>query len=252
MDVESTAERITLELRAAGDPSRAEQERRYLKSTLEHYGASVPAIRKVVKSAFADEGALRHDDLVGLVEALWARPVHECRMGAVELLDLGSDLLEPGDMALVERLIRESKTWALVDGLAVSVAGPLVQRNPELGAVLDRWAADGDLWVRRSALLGLLLPLRRGEGDFERLSRYADAMLDEREFFIRKAIGWVLRETARKQPERVYEWLSPRAGRASGVTLREAVKYLPAEQRTAIVAASRTGKAKRSSTRAQP
>jgi 3-methyladenine DNA glycosylase AlkD len=118
--------------------------------------------------------------------------------------------------------------------------------------VLDRWAADGDLWVRRSALLGLLLPLRRGEGDFERLSRYADAMLDEREFFIRKAIGWVLRETARKQPERVYEWLSPRAGRASGVTLREAVKYLPAEQRTAILAASRTGKAKRSSTRAQP
>jgi 3-methyladenine DNA glycosylase AlkD len=243
MDVEATADWIALELRDAGDPSRAEQERRYLKSTLEHYGASVPAIRKVAKSAFAREGTLRHDDLVGLVEALWARPVHECRMAAVELLDLGSDLLEPGDMTLVERLIRESKTWALVDGLAASVAGPLTERNPDFGAVLDRWAADDDFWIRRSALLALLYPLRRGEGDFERFSRYADAMLGEREFFIRKAIGWVLRETARKQPERVYEWLSPRADRASGVTLREAVKYLSEEQRTAILAASRAGKA---------
>jgi 3-methyladenine DNA glycosylase AlkD len=130
----------------------------------------------------------------------------------------------------------------LVDGLAASVAGPLVEGHPELGATLDRWASDEDFWVRRSALLALLLPLRRGEGDFERLSRYADAMLEEQQFFIRKAIGWVLREAARKQPERVFEWLVPRAGRASGVTVREAVKYLSDEQRTAILSANRGGR----------
>jgi 3-methyladenine DNA glycosylase AlkD len=62
-------------------------------------------------------------------------------------------------------------------------------------------------------------------------------MLDEREFFIRKAIGWVLRETARKQPDLVYAWLEPRAGRASGVTVREAVKCLADEQRETILAA---------------
>jgi 3-methyladenine DNA glycosylase AlkD len=233
---------IEAELRSAGDPARAEHEKRYLKSELDHFGASVPTIRRIAKGALAVQPMLDREKLVRLVAALWARPVHECRMAAVELLDLRSELLRPDDMALVERLIRESKTWALVDGLAASVAGPLVERHPELRATLDRWASDEDFWIRRSALLALLLPLRRGDGDFERLSRYADAMLEEREFFIRKAIGWMLRETARKQPDRVYAWLAPRAGRASGVTLREAVKHISDEQQSAILSAHRGGR----------
>jgi 3-methyladenine DNA glycosylase AlkD len=158
-------------------------------------------------------------------------------MAAVELLDLGVELLRPEDLRLVERLLRDSRTWALVDGLAASVAGPLVERNPELGAILDRWAVDDDVWLRRSSLLALLLPLRRGAGEFDRFSRYADVMLDEREFFIRKAIGGVLRETGRKRPDLVYAWLEPRASRASGITVREAVKYLSPEQRGAILSA---------------
>jgi len=63
-------------------------------------------------------------------------------------------------------------------------------------------------------------------------------MLEEKEFFIRKAIGWVLRETSKRRPEDVYRWLLPRANRASGVTLREAVKYLEATQRDAILHAA--------------
>ena len=86
-------------------------------------------------------------------------------------------------------------------------------------------------------MLALLVPLRRGEpANFERFARYADAMLEEREFFIRKAIGWVLRETGKRQPELVADWLAPRVGRASGVTMREAVKWLPAVQREALMA----------------
>ena len=158
-------------------------------------------------------------------------------MIAVELLELFVDRLEPDDIEFLERLLRESRTWALVDGLAASVVGPLVERYGEMGTVLDRWAADGDFWLRRSALLALLVPLRRGEGDFDRFSRYADAMLDDDEFFIRKAIGWVLRDTARKRPDLVFTWLLPRASRASGVTIREAIKPLTERQRDAILAA---------------
>jgi 3-methyladenine DNA glycosylase AlkD len=64
-------------------------------------------------------------------------------------------------------------------------------------------------------------------------------MLEEREFFIRKAIGWVLREASKRRPDLVYAWIAPRAGRASGVTIREAVKYLPSAQRDEILAAYR-------------
>jgi 3-methyladenine DNA glycosylase AlkD len=116
-----------------------------------------------------------------------------------------------------------------------------VERFPELGGVLDRWVQDDDFWLRRSALLALLVPLRRGDGDFERFARYAEATLDEREFFVRKAIGWVLRETGKKRPDLVYEWLLPRATRASGVTVREAVKYLPDHEREEILRRYRSG-----------
>jgi 3-methyladenine DNA glycosylase AlkD len=85
-------------------------------------------------------------------------------------------------------------------------------------------------------MLALLVPLRNGVGDFDRFGRYADAMLDEREFFIRKAIGWVLREASKRRPELVYGWMLPRAAGASGVTIREAVKYLAPEQRAAVLA----------------
>jgi len=117
------------------------------------------------------------------------------------------------------------------------VTAPLVERAAALAGELDRWAGDGEFWVRRAALLALLPPLRASGGDFARFARYTDAMLDEREFFVRKAIGWVLRETAKRRPGLVYKWLAPRAARASGVTLREAVRYLDAGQRQALLAA---------------
>ena len=182
-----------------GRPGPGRSGERYLKSELHHYGASVPAVRRIVKGALASGPAMSHDDLVAVVVALWRRPVHECRMAAVELLDLCSDRLVAADIDLVDRMIRQSRTWARVDGLAATVTGGS-SSDPVLSTTLDRWAADDDFWVSRSSLLALLLPLRRGEGDFERFSRYADAMLAEREFFIRKAIGWVLARPPRSSP----------------------------------------------------
>ena len=234
MDIEAVAAEIDAGLRRLGTAERAEKEKAYLRSDLRHYGTTMPAMRQVVKDV-SRRHALGHDDVIALVEVLWSVPVHERRAASAELLEQLVDQLEPHDIELLERLLRESRTWALVDGLAASVVGPLVERHPELTAVLDRWAVDDDFWIRRSALLALLGPLRKGEGDFARFGRYADAMLDEKEFFIRKAIGWVLRDTAKRRPDMVYEWLLPRARRASGVTVREAVKRLGDQQRASIL-----------------
>ncbi len=104
---------------------------------------------------------------------------------------------------------------------------------------IDAWASDGDFWVRRSALLALLPGIRSAQPDLARFTRYAEPLLAESEFFIRKAIGWVLREVSKKRPELVYAWLTPRIHRASGVTVREAVKYLPPRQRDELLAAHR-------------
>ena len=235
----ATAEAAAIEasLRGLGTPQRAASEKAYLKSDLEFTGTAVPAVRATVRAWCRARPDLTHAELIAVTEALWARPVHECRMAAVELLDANPGLLRPDDAALIERMLRTARTWALVDGLASNVMGGLTERHPELTAVLDRWAGDEDFWLRRSAMLALLVPLRRGEGDFGRFAGYADQMLEEKEFFIRKAIGWILWDTAKRRPELVATWLEPRAHRASGVTMREAVKPLPPEVAARLLAA---------------
>ncbi|HET6818956.1 MAG TPA: DNA alkylation repair protein [Candidatus Limnocylindria bacterium] len=230
---------IETRLRDVGTPERAIQERRYLKSSMDFLGATVWQIRAVVKAYLAEIGDLDHDGLVALVDALWTEPIHERRMAATVLLELRSGLLTVADLPLVERLLRESLTWALVDGLAADVVGDLLVANAAgTVPVLDRWAVDDDFWIRRSALLAWLRPLRAG-APLDRFLSYGDRMLDEREFFIRKAIGWVLREVGKRRPEEVADWLASRTQRASGVTMREATKYLPPPVRDRLMAAYR-------------
>ena len=232
------ADAIEGALRLLGTPERAEQEKRYLKSDLRFHGATLPQTDQVVKAHLAASPVDAHDTLVALVEALWAEPVNERRMAAVILLEHRRSLLSAADLPLLERLLRESKTWAYVDALAANVVGPICSEAPETGAVLDRWVRDDDFWIRRSALLSQLLPIRGGAA-LDRFLAYADATLDEREFFIRKAIGWVLRDAGRRRPDEVVAWLAPRTHRASGVTMREAVKRLPAADAERLMRAYR-------------
>jgi len=240
-EVTHCAQGIEDALRAAGTPERAAQEKRYLKSDLEFLGASVWEIRRAVKSVLERE-PLEHDGLVALVRELWREPMHERRMAAVAALAGREAELGVADMPLIEELLRDCRTWALVDGLAGDVAGSIAQRDlAGTGPILDRWAADPDFWVRRAALLAELKPLRSGAA-FDRFARYADAMLDEREFFIRKAIGWVLRETGKGRAPEVIAWLAPRTGRASGVTMREAIRYLPEPEAHRLMTAYKQGK----------
>jgi 3-methyladenine DNA glycosylase AlkD len=222
-----SAARLEARLRAIGSTERAIGEKAYLKSDLDFLGLTVWQIRSEVKELLGQMAALDHDQLVALADALWSEPIFDRRMAATMLLDLRSGLLDATDLPFLERLLSDSHTWALVDTLAGDVVGSILAAD-EAGTrpMLDRWAEDNDFWIRRSAMLAWLKPLRHGAA-LEPFLGYADAMLDEKEFFIRKAIGWVLREVGKRRPEEVAGWLAPRTHRASGVTMREAVKYLP-------------------------
>lgn len=241
MDYGEAAAQLEAALRALGGEERAEFEKGYLKSSLRHYGVPVPHIARSVKKWRKQFGVDSHRDAMGAAGALWERPVHEMRAAAAVLLRINEPLLEPSALEAVERMLRESRTWALLDNLAVHIAGPLLERRPDADRVVERWAADDDFWMRRAALLSHLKGLRDGGGDWERFASLADRMLPEREFFIRKAIGWVLRDAARRRPDMVFEWFLPRAGRASGVTMREAIKRLSDEQAAAVRTAYRAG-----------
>lgn len=141
---------------------------------LMHYGVGVPAIRAVAKGVASARPTLGHDGVIALATALWATPVYERRLTAVELLNLYSDRLGPADGSVIEHLLRDAATWALVDGLAMHVVGRMVDRHQELGSMLDRWAGDSDFWIRRSAMLALLVALVK---DKETLSASLDTRM---------------------------------------------------------------------------
>jgi len=235
LDPRSQAESFLEAFRAVGSPERAEGQKAYLKSDLSFCGVTAAELRAEAKRFKREHPDLEHDQLIGLVEELWQTQWHELRSVGIALLELYPDLLGQGDLALLEDLLRRSGSWAYVDWISIHIAGPIVEQSPETTKVLTRWASDSDSWVQRAAMLALLLPLRRGGGDFELFTAFASPMIAEKEFFIRKAIGWVLREVSKKRPQLAYAFLDRHIATVSGLTLREGSKYLPPEQREELL-----------------
>lgn len=215
----------------AGSPERAESEQRYLKLTRPFIGVDVPSTRRIVKQRFGALGDPDERFVRAAVDGLWEFAEFDARRAGVETAVHAATLglLGIDDLDWIRPLIADAETWALVDPLAIGVAGTIadVDRSAAVDVVLDGWSTSPVMWVRRSSMLATIPSLRRDLGRWDQFCGYADQMMDERDFFIRKAIGWVLRDTGRRQPDLVAEWVAPRLDQMSGVTRREAVKYLP-------------------------
>ena len=225
---------FTGRLRRAGSATRASGEKAYLKSALRFWGTGQEPIRAAVREYCAAHPDLSRAELRAIAETLYATDVHELRASAIGLLERNSETLVDRDLPWLIALVRKSKSWAYVDWIAPKVIGDVIARDPRSRKRLAVWAKDGDFWVRRTSLLAEHDALRAGGGDFALWSRLAASMLDEREFFIRKAIGWVLREVSKKRPELTYAFLRKHRDRVSGLSLREGAKYLPAPKRKAL------------------
>lgn len=105
--------------------------------------------------------------------------------------------------------------------------GSLVRRDPSVLAAMDEWALHENLWVRRVAMQSLLSSLVKvGPDEWPRFVRYATPHLGAKDFWTRKVIGWVCREVSKVRPELVRDFLSANEGKMSGLTLREACKFL--------------------------
>lgn len=164
-------------------------------------------------------------DLLALAEALWALPEREFQYVAVDLLakhhrQLGLESL-PRLLQLVQRL----SWWDTVDGLAGVVGDILLRADPaDAQRAMDACLCHANLWVRRVAMLHQLG--WKAQTDEARVLHYALVLAPETDFFIRKAIGWALRDHARTRPEAVRAFLAAHAEQLSGLTRREAGKHL--------------------------
>ncbi|HEY2747885.1 MAG TPA: DNA alkylation repair protein, partial [Polyangia bacterium] len=228
---------------AAGTAERARYERAYMKSELAFHGVDAAAVRDAgAEFVKAHKEALDHDGVVGVVEALYATDWFDLRSAAIGVLERKRKLLAPKDAAWLVKLVRKSGCWAHVDWLATKIVPHALPEKP--ARLLRQWARDDDFWVRRTALLAQLDALRAGGGDFPLFAELAVPMLGEREFFIRKAIGWVLRDTSKRRPELVAGFVRAHGAAMSGLTYREATRRLPERLRVELarpaVSASRS------------
>jgi 3-methyladenine DNA glycosylase AlkD len=239
MSPDSAVRHFASRFRAIGSSEDAKAQRAYMKSALRFHGVSAAQIRAEC-AAFCKAGPeLERDAVVNIVEALFATEWFDLRSVAIALLERKWKLLSPADAPWLAELARRGACWAHVDYLVTKVIGPLLEGDASLPRRVRAWAKDPDFWVRRVALLAQLGALRRGGGDFALFAVIAAPMLGEGEFFVRKAIGWVLRDVSKKRPALVRAFLLDHGARASSITWREATKYLPAAMKREVEARRR-------------
>ena len=207
-----------------------------MKSDLRFWGVDAKQLRAECAAFCKDCPSLDREALISSVNALFATDWFDLRSVAIALLERKRRLLSADDAPWLIELARRGACWAHVDYLVTKVIGPLLEGDRTLPKRVRAWGADKSFWVRRVALLAQLRALRSGGGDFALFAELAGPMLAENEFFVRKAIGWVLREVSKRRPALVRDFLIDCGASCSGVTWREATKYLPTEMKQQVEA----------------
>ncbi|GID31866.1 3-methyladenine DNA glycosylase AlkD [Paractinoplanes brasiliensis] len=216
--------RLDEHFRPAADPERATGMAAYMKNRFEFLGLPAPVVQKLAKAAQAGLPRPSEDELRTIALELWARPEREYQYVACSYLIRHVDVPGPGFIATVRELVTTKSWWDTVDPLATRFTGGLVKRHRPLAEVMDEWSGDENKWLIRVAILH---QLHYGAGtDEERLFAYCAAQAGHRDFFVRKAIGWALRQYARTAPHEVRNFVESHRSLLSGLSIREATKHL--------------------------
>ncbi|MGB4062342.1 MAG: DNA alkylation repair protein [Azonexus sp.] len=213
------AARIQDALQPLAGATRAGAMAAYMQGKFDFLGIQTPARRQAVlpiMRAFTGNP-------VDAAHELWALPAREYQYVAVDLLRRQNKRLAASDLPALEALVQNKSWWDTVDGLAPTI-GAIVAREPQLVSRMDALIGAPDFWLRRIALLHQLD--WKEKTDPARLFDYCLRCADEREFFIRKAIGWALRQYARTNPVAVRQFLETNREKLSGLSFREAAKHL--------------------------
>jgi 3-methyladenine DNA glycosylase AlkD len=216
-------------LQAAADPVKAPRMQAYMKSAMPFYGVSAPGQKALFKIVFVDHPLPDRATWLRAVERLWRAATHrEERYAAIALS--GSRAYAPYQhvdlvSGLHAELVSTGAWWDYVDEIAIRRIGPLLRAEPAAVTPIMRvWATDSHPWKRRTAIICQIGDKEATDRDL--LTFAIDANTDEQDFFIRKAIGWALRELAKRDPAWVRSFVADRRAALSGLSQREAFKNI--------------------------
>ena len=217
--------RVTLETEAF--PERALQQQAYMKSEMPYFGLSVPRCRRIAHEVLRDFPPQNSHAWVTSILLLWRDATHrEERYVAIELLlhKKFAHWLVPDQLPVFEEMVVTGAWWDYVDALAARGAGTMLVNDPvPTKRVLYKWAKAQNIWKRRVAILAQLKS--KTNTDVDLLSECIKPSIGHSEFFLRKGLGWALREYSKTDPDWVREFVEKHPD-LSGLSRREALKHI--------------------------
>ena len=208
---------------ANANPEKAAGMKAYMKGQFEYIGVQTPIRKALAKDFFNEYGYPDPEELGDIVEYCWQLPYREYKYFAMELMVKMKKKAGHDAIYLYEKLITDKSWWDTIDLLAPSLVGYHFQEYPEERAdYINKWITSGNIWLQRSCILFQLK--YKGNTDTRLLSSIILKLKDSKEFFIRKAIGWSLREYSKTDPGFVVRFVQ--SYELSGLSHREAIKWL--------------------------
>jgi 3-methyladenine DNA glycosylase AlkD len=216
--------RLTRVYAGARDPARAVPMASYMRDQFPFLGIPGPTQRTLSREVLAGLPKPGEDDLRAVALACWDLPEREYQYFACGWLRRHARICSAGFIDTARTLVTTRPWWDTVDPLAAHLVGPLVAHHPALVSTMDAWATDQDLWLVRTAILHQIT--YKEATDAVRLFHYCTLQAGHSDFFVRKAIGWALREHAKTDPAAVRTYVHAHQSRLSGLSAREALKNL--------------------------
>ncbi len=214
-------------LKKNGDSDRASQMQRYMKTNQLFYGVQAKVRKKLFKDASNRYPVGSRQDYEAVVRVLWKGEFREEMYQALEVAEGFRPYHQKTSWPLYEHLVFTAPHWDTLDWIASRIIGPLVLKDRSLEAYLDKWSDSDNFWVRRASLLSHLK--HKAQTNTKLLRKTILKMAHEKEFFIRKAIGWVLRDYAYADPEWVVSFVTEFSDKLSNLSKKEAIKHIFAE-----------------------
>jgi len=208
---------------AHADPAIAAGQKAYMKDRFAFFGIKTTERRSIIRSFLKDHGRPSVEDLPAIIRSAYAQPQREFHYTAMELFTQAGKKLDHVALPLAEEMILQNSWWDTVDHIAVHGVGAILQRQPELiTPTIDRYIKSGELWLQRTALIFQLQ--YKENTDRKLLFSTIEELAHHKDVFIRKGIGWALRQYARTDPEAVAAFV--RSHRLSPLSVREATKHI--------------------------
>lgn len=221
--IQTYLDTLTNEFQINGNPTIAEKQKAYMRNQFEFFGMTAGERRAVTKpflvKAFLPEKAMLNE----LVRELWAKSERDFQQFGLDLTFKYVKQIEREDIALFEFMITHKSWWDTVDFIAVKLVGQYFKIFPtERDFYIQKWLDSGNIWLQRTALIFQLK--YKTAIDTELLEHTIHALLGSKEFFINKAIGWILREYSRTDADWVVDFVEKTT--LSNLSKREALRLL--------------------------